>query len=151
MILTETYELEDIYKYVTDFTAWTGNTPKYSDFILPDNHELIFQFKTDNPNTQIACSDLSDGWIYAQNFIWNSSKTMSYMGSNCITNTKNVPDIVGNKNNIYKIRYENGTFYLYQNDVLLTSQSTYECRCSEKHVRAYNNPGNLAYLKVIEL
>ena len=135
-----------IYPVIADFTKWSGTQPIYSDFILPDNHEITITFKS-TPDVQIACSDISNNWIYAQNIGYDNSNTFSYRSSTNTVLTKSV-SVTRNSDSVYKIVcYDNMISYCVDN-VLIHSTSTYDTLNIIRKIRIYNNANNIDTLTV---
>lgn len=131
---------------IADFSNWTGTQPIYSDFILPNNHEIIVTFKN-TPNIQVACSDLSDNWIYAQNIGFSNSKTFSYRNSSGGVVTK-TPSFSLNTNSIYRITCYNNIVKFYVDNILIHSQVTYDVNNITRLIRIYNDASNVESLVI---
>lgn len=144
--LQKTFVIEDCYKYVTDFTSWTGTTPVFSDFTLPINHKVIIKLKNSN-GVQLACSDTSNNWIYAWNLGYAGSTAINYKNSNntVITDTTGIT-IDANKE--YSISIEENTLKLYEDNTLIATKTTYDTIGITRRVRFYDNASNVDYLKV---
>lgn len=147
--VSETFTIQDIWKYVTSFTSWSGTSPIFSDFTLPTDHEIIVGFNN-APNIQVACSDTSNNWIYAWNTGFNNTKTIN------VKNSSNQPvttslDFDLNKDYEYKLSLEDNTIKLYVNNVLIGTYTTYDTQQITRKIRIYNNAQNVAYLKIKQL
>ena len=150
-IISSKIYIEDLYKYVTDFTDWSGTSPIYSDFLLPANHEITVKAKA-TPNFQIACSDQNSHWIYAQNFGHLNNTDLSYKSYNSDTgNATKRLNLPLNTTSEYKIQYVNYMVSIYKDDTLIVSQRTYDPLSITKYVRIYNNAANVDWLKIREL
>lgn len=153
---------------VTDFSDWSGTQPIYSDFILPDNHEITITFKS-TPDVQIACSDTSNNWIYAQNIGYNNDYQFSYRTSN--NSPQTMYYVIPTYDNLieYKILCKNNyiSFYIvYEiievtistegtienakrySDTIYTSNKTYDINNVERRIRIYNNANAIDTLTV---
>lgn len=146
MSLQETYEIEDCYKYVTDFTSWTGNAPSFSDFTLPTNHKVTIKLKNTS-GIQLGCSDTSNNWIYAWNLNLGSITSMHYRTSNNSVVTEPT-GVTVDANKEYSISIEGNTLKLYEDDTLVATKSTYDTLGITRRVRLYNNASTVDYLKV---
>lgn len=144
--LVVTQNWEEFYPLIVDFTKWSGTQPIYSNFILPYNHEIIITFKS-TPNIQIACSDTSNNWIYAQNIGFENNNTFSYRSSTNSVLSKN-PSVTRNNDSVYKIVcYENMISY-YVNDIFIHSTPTYDTLNITRKIRIYDNADSIKTLTV---
>lgn len=76
ILSTQTY-IEDIYKYVTDFSNWETKTKnvdtfKFSDFELPSNHRIEVKFKNTNGG-DIVLGDTEHQRKVGNNYYWEWS------------------------------------------------------------------------------
>ena len=145
ILLIQTYSIEDIFKYVTDFSQWGAN-PLYSDFVLPNNHEIILKFDN-TPNIQVACSDTNNNWIYAWNIGLNGTKNVSYKSSTNRVVTDNLSFDL-DTNIEYKLSLNGNTLLLYADDVLIATKTTYDTLGITRKIRIYENADNVEWLKV---
>ena len=143
LVVTQKWQ---VYPLIADFTEWRGTQPIYSDFNLPYNHEIIITFKS-TPNVQIACTDIDNNWIYAQNIGYDNSNTFSYRNSSNTVLTKN-PSVTRNTNSIYRIICNDNVVNYYVNDTLIHSTLTYDTLNITRKIRIYNNANNIDTLTV---
>lgn len=134
---------------VDDFSDWSGTQPVYSDFTLPVNHKIIIQFK-DTPNVQIACTDLNNNWIYAQNIGYDNNGQFSYRTSD---NQVRTMTYTFNRtvNSEYKIICKDEKISFYVNNNLIHTTQTYDPLEIIRKIRIYNNAENIDYIKVSRL
>ena len=135
--------------YINDFSDWSGTQPIYSDFTLPTNHLIKVKFK-DTPNIQVACSDTSNNWIYAQNIGYINSNTFSYRSSTNTVLSKN-PSVTRNKDSTYKIICYDNMISYYVDNTLIHNTLTYDTLSITRKIRIYNNATNIDYLEVLSL
>ena len=135
--------------YINDFSDWSGNQPIYSDFTLPTNHLIKVKFK-DTPNIQVACSDTSNNWIYAQNIGYSNSNTFSYRTSTNTVVSIN-PSVTRNKDSTYKIICLDNMISYYVDNTLIHTTLTYDTLSITRKIRIYNNANNVDYCEVFSL
>lgn len=135
-----------IYPITADFTKWSGTEPIYSDFVLPDNHEITITFKS-TPNVQIACSDTSNNWIYAQNIGYSNNDTFSYRNSSNSTFNKSL-SVTRDTDSVYKIICNQNVIQYYVNNTLIHSTSTYDPLNIIRKIRIYANANSIDTLTV---
>ena len=140
-ILSNTITIEQVWKYITDFSNWTGTIPQYSDFKLPTNHEIIVKFKN-NPSEQIGYCDTNNNWVYAWNIGFSNVYYVAY---------KNKSHQNAQSPHKYKITYEDTTLKCYVNNSLIHTLTVYNPFSGAIGIRLYNNTSNIEYLKINEL
>ena len=157
--VTDTVEILDLFYYDTDVNnfiqkSYRGDTFLFSNYTLPDNHEITVKFKN-TPNLQITCGDYTHitsnnySWIYA----WGVNDKKLYTRDSIDGVVSSDLTYTLNKNLEYKIKCNNNVIQVYVNDVLVTSKTTYDVQDITRLLRLYpaTNKDNIEYIKVHEL
>lgn len=157
--LEDTIEIDDLFYYDTDVNTfiqktYNRNTFLFSDYTLPNNHEITVKFKN-TPNLQITCGDythITDGnysWIYA----WGVNDKKLYTRDSIDGVVPSDLTYTLNKDLEYKIKCNNNVIQIYVNDILITSKTTYDVQDITRLLRLYPvaNKNNIEYIKVHEL
>lgn len=155
MFSSETFAIEDIYKYYPTFDDFTIKSDfLYSPLQLPLNHKLSVKFKN-TPNIQVAMgfNNTNNDWVYAQNIGINNNQ-INYKNNNNQVQWESLPNMTINKDIVYSIELQGNTLKIYQDDTLITTKTTYNHYQSlTALLRLYNrsNISNIEYIKIREL
>ena len=136
ILLSETYDIQDIYKYGTSVSSWSvlDSSVRKSDFVLPTNHEIIFKFNN-TPQSQIAVINSANNyWQYAFTIGFNSAKNVSYRTGASNWNTDNLSFDL-NKDYEYRITLKDATLKLYVNNELIATKTVYTGNTETKYIR----------------